>query len=72
MIIKTNKEISKLAKLGERVKSFERELIIETLKQTDGSVLAAAHALEIPTSSLYRKIQQHEIMIIQNTKVTIK
>jgi transcriptional regulator with AAA-type ATPase domain len=49
------------AGLGERLRSFERREILSALRSCDGDTAAAARALGMPRSTLYRRMKVLEI-----------
>ncbi|HCX04657.1 MAG TPA: sigma-54-dependent Fis family transcriptional regulator, partial [Clostridiales bacterium] len=48
--------------LNEVVEKIERELIVESLRETDGNKSAAARLLKIPRQTLSNKIDKYNIV----------
>lgn len=46
------------------VSQFEKELIVKTLRSTNGNISKAARALKLPKQTLHNKIKKHEIKLI--------
>lgn len=53
-------DASAATSLKERVRAFERMTILHTIKATEGDRRAAAKALDIGVSTLYRKLEEEE------------
>jgi DNA-binding NtrC family response regulator len=53
------------------LRDTERELIVKTLRECRGNKHLAAKMLRIPRSTLYSKIQKHNIVLINETKGNI-